>query len=181
MPTRAEHLDDIRARLSGKIAIVGARVWRGRVTAIPPAQLPAVCLYAPQEDSGEVEAVGTQPAYQPTHTLVVEVRVPFSDGFDIAAGAVVEQVRHILLTDQGWLKRFKPYPRFAIRQFLERRTGEEAFCGEVLTITAMDRRPTEYRPNAPMLSGVSLGIDITGDGVPEITIDMTAAGEGPAS
>lgn len=172
MPTRAEHLEDIKARLSGKIPQVGDRIYRSRVQTLSVEKFPSICLYAPQEESGESLVTGGSPQFQPTHTLAIEIRVAGKDGFDLEAGAIAEQVKVLLLTDQDWLKRFKPYPRLSIRQFLDRR-GEQTFCGEVLTLTAMDRRPTEYKPNAPMLSAITLQTDIDGDGTAEITVTLT--------
>lgn len=171
MPTRAEHLQDIFDRLSGKVAPVGGNIFRSRVAALPVNKLPAICLYAPEEDSGPAEVVTAQPQYQPSYTLAIEIRVPERDGFDVLAGEIAEAVKTLLLTDQDWINRFRRYPRWKVRQFLERR-GEESFCGEVITLTVTDRRPTEYRPKAPMLTGITQQAVVAG-------IAVTAALESP--
>lgn len=164
MPTRAEHLADIRTRLDGKIAEVGDHVYCSRVVTLAPNLLPAICLYAPEEDSGAAEVPGAQPQYQPTHTLAIEIRVPEDDGFDVTAGAITEAIKVLLFTDQGWLNRFKRYPRWRVKQFLERR-GDDSFCGEVLTLTVTDRRPTEFRPVAPLLAGITTAVEIGGGAI----------------
>lgn len=154
MPTRAEHLADIQGRLVGKIPSVGDRVYLSRVVTLPVTLLPAICLYGPKEDSGPPEVTGAQAQYQPTHTLAIEVRVAETDGFDVEAGAISEAVKQLLFTNPDWMNRFKRYPTWQVQQYLERR-GQDSFCGETVTLTATDRRPTEFRPNAPDLAGIT--------------------------
>lgn len=155
MTTRAQHLQDIIDRLKDRIPAVGDRLYPSRVVTLPTTLLPAICLYGPEEDSGPPEVTGAQPQYQPTHTLAIEVRVAEKDGFDVEAGAIAETVKQLLFADQSWLNRFKRYPTWKVRQFLDRR-GQDSFCGEVITLTVTDRRPTEFLPNAPSLSGIRI-------------------------
>lgn len=172
MTSRAAHLDDIRARLADKIPAVGARVWRSRIKTIDPAKhLPCICLYAPDEKSGQPEAAGAQPMFSPVYTFAIEIRTAETDGFDLQAGAIAEAVKALLYSDPAWLRRFKPYPHWDIRQFLDRR-GESSFCGEVITITAQSRRPLDFRPPAPVVSGLTLAVDADGDANPEIIVNM---------
>ncbi|MBE0530241.1 MAG: hypothetical protein IH626_05390 [Rhodospirillales bacterium] len=168
MPTRAEHIEDIRLRLTGRIDAVGERVWRGRVETIPPRSMPAICLYAPEEDSGEALVRGGHAQYRPTHTLAIEVRVPDANGFDVAAGDIVEEIKTILFRDPAWTVRFQPHPRWRVRQFVDRR-GEQAFCGEVLTLVVADKQPVAYPPLAPQLTRITASADVDGDGVADLT------------
>ncbi|EPY01384.1 hypothetical protein [Magnetospirillum fulvum] len=172
MPSRTEHLIDIEARLKGQIPQVGDRIYRSRVKRLTPDKLPAICLYAPEKDGGAALVTGGTAQYQPTHTLAIEVRVTEADGFDVEAEAISEAVIDLLFRDQDWMARFERYPHFSARQFLDHR-GEETFAGEVVTIRLRDRRPTEYRPRAPRLGGITLQIDVDGDGNPEFSADLT--------
>lgn len=172
MPTRAEHLEDIRERLSGKIATVGDKVYRARVKTLGEGQLPAICLYAPDEDGTEPVVTGGHPQYRPFHTLAIEIRVKHGDGFDVAAGQIVEAVKQLLFTDSDWRARFAGHARYRVRQFLDHR-GETAFCGEVLTLTVQDARPTEYKPGAPELALIHFAQDVDGDGAPDVEADVT--------
>lgn len=174
MPERADHLEDIRARLADMIDGVGDHVYRSRVVTLSTNMLPAVCLYAPEEDSGDAIAAGGHAQYRPTHTLCIEIRVGHGDGFDLAAGKVVKRIKDLLFRDPDWTGRFKPHPRWSVKQFLDRR-GDEVFCGEVLTITVTDKRPTDYPPTAPQLTGISASADMDGDGVGDIHSRADAA------
>lgn len=178
MPTRAAHLTDIETRLAGKIAKVGDRVYRSRTKTLDPARhLPAICLYAPDEDSGPSIVTGGHAQYRPTHTLAIEIRVAEKDGFDVEAGAITEAVKTLLFTDPAWSGRFQPHPTWRVRQFFDRR-GEQTFCGEVLTITAADKKPTAYPPAAPLLTGITAQADVDGDGAADITSQADAPEDG---
>ncbi|MBF0325993.1 MAG: hypothetical protein HQL42_13105 [Alphaproteobacteria bacterium] len=169
MATRADHLDDIKDRLLGKIAQVNQRVYVSRVKTLDPAKhLPAICLYGPAERSGQALVTGGHAQFRPTHTLAIEVRVQEADGFDVLAGEIVGQILTILFTDPAWTTRFKPHPTYEVKQFLDRR-GEQSFCGEVLTLTVEDKRPTAWSPVGPALTGVTGQADLDGDGEPELT------------
>lgn len=154
MPSRYDHLADIKARLLGRIEPIGAAIHLARVKTLDVDQLPALCLYAPEATSGEPLATGTAPQFAPTVHLAIEVRVPEADGFDQAAGAIVERIKTLLFTDPVWLRRFKRYPTWRVHQYLDRR-GETTFCGEVMTIQAEDRVPTVFEPVATRLGGVT--------------------------
>lgn len=152
MPTRHDHLVDIKDRL--KAGAIGCFVHVARVKTLDSEQLPAICLYAPEESSGHVLAQGTAPQFQPSFKLCIEVRVGYGDGFDVKAGQLVEKVKAILLTDPVWLARFKRYPTWHVQQYLDHR-GEQSFCGEIMTIEAADRVPTVFSPNAGQLEVVT--------------------------
>ena len=152
MTSRHEHLQDIAARLTGSIGDIN--IWLSRVKTLDVDQLPAICLYAPEEQSGEVEARGAAPQFRPHYHLTVEVRVREADGFDTEAGRIIELVKKRLFCDPVWLSRFDRYPTWHINQFLDRR-GEQTFCGEVLVIAARDRLPIEFPPVAATLDSVT--------------------------
>jgi len=173
MPSAAAHLDDLAARLRGNLPGVGERVYCSRLRAIDPTEFPVVCLYAPESHSGEAPSPSMQPQYQPTHQLAVEVRCAEADGFDAQAAEILDAALDLLLRDQAWLARYKRYPAWTRRQYLERRP-EQSFCGEVLTLTVRDGKPTAYPPRAPDLAAIGLTVKVKDQTAAAITLVAAA-------
>jgi len=170
MSARLTELKDTETRLTGKTA-AGASVHRSRGLNTSPDDLPAILLYAPDEDGTPIGA--GHPQFNLSITLAVEVRVAATGDWDTAAAALMDEVKTTLFTDPDWTRRWAKPISYRIRQYIEAK-GERPLCGEVMTLSLEPAATDEYQPVAqPELANVTFDIDLTvptPDGVADVTV-----------
>ncbi len=148
--TRPEILADARTRLLDRTD-AGDRIFVARVFDLPEDLLPALCLYAPDEEG---TPLGGHPQWTRSLTLAIEVRVTASRDWGVAAARLTGQALRALAADPVWTALWRDVPAYRMRQFLDPQ-GATPLCGEVLTLTLVPSRTFEIVPLAPRLTGLT--------------------------
>lgn len=157
MPTRAEHVADIVARLEPILVPEHLNVFEGtRVMKFSSGKLPVGVVYGTGENA-TVEGRGWRVSY----TLKIDLMVKADDGFDQITGPIMEAIKANLFGDPVWLGRWQGLPNFTVGQFRDADVGD-AVAFETIVLSCTDVETTSYPP--PQAADMVIeGVDVAGD------------------
>lgn len=98
--------NDVMQRLLDANTAAGENVFRARVTPPDEDELPALCVYTPDE-RGASERGSQHPMFDTTLTLQVDALVMHADGYDDKLDALCEELEAALLQSPDFVSQFE--------------------------------------------------------------------------